>query len=419
MSSRITSVYSAPRLPSELSDVIIDYLRTDKKALRACSLVCKEWLPRARYNTFQTVALHARNCVGFLQLLERTPDIVICVKDVTLRAPPPRPKTAPPSKMHEKTLVTVVSRLSSAEIFRFSDIEIDPAFASVFRHCHPRLHTLHLTLARLKCISHLFALLAALPALRTLRCHNVRFSSWTWVPASREALDMKGPPAASLTALECTGRLFCDPVQGQLLRWLVENGLHTKLRALGMPDIGGDDDSASLTALLRDAGPGLRVLSLGFAPHIHCGSDRASSSLGASSPAAVRCAGPCTVGGPASLAAALARCTGVRMLALHPIGLLRPAPWVLALLRGGVPTRALEHVCLRLHADAAREDDVGNIDWQGLVDTLPDTRRFPALRRLTVVVAGGQGLLPTILTHAAPLHAGLTKNGVHMSFVLR
>lgn len=92
MSSNNITAYSTPRLLAELSDAIIDYLRLDKKTLHAYGLVCKDWLPRARYNMFQAITLHTKNCAAFLQLLGRTPDIVACVKQVTLQTPSAREK---------------------------------------------------------------------------------------------------------------------------------------------------------------------------------------------------------------------------------------------------------------------------------------------------------------------------------------
>ncbi|KAG6836304.1 hypothetical protein H0H93_009277 [Arthromyces matolae] len=45
------------KLPNELTDIIIDYLRLDISALKACNLVCKAWQPRSRHNLFQSIKL--------------------------------------------------------------------------------------------------------------------------------------------------------------------------------------------------------------------------------------------------------------------------------------------------------------------------------------------------------------------------
>ena len=40
------------RTPLEISDRVIDFLSDDKVALRQCSLVCRDWLPRSSHHLF-------------------------------------------------------------------------------------------------------------------------------------------------------------------------------------------------------------------------------------------------------------------------------------------------------------------------------------------------------------------------------
>lgn len=44
-------------IPVEICEMIIDHLRDEKAALRNCSLVCKTWLPSARFHIFQKLEL--------------------------------------------------------------------------------------------------------------------------------------------------------------------------------------------------------------------------------------------------------------------------------------------------------------------------------------------------------------------------
>ncbi|KAJ6554182.1 hypothetical protein B0H19DRAFT_948733, partial [Mycena capillaripes] len=60
-----------PKLPPELNDKIIAFLRADRVALRACSTVCKSWLPSSRYLLFEKIRL-SPTTTGALDLL-RTP----------------------------------------------------------------------------------------------------------------------------------------------------------------------------------------------------------------------------------------------------------------------------------------------------------------------------------------------------------
>ncbi|KAJ7223568.1 hypothetical protein GGX14DRAFT_351993, partial [Mycena pura] len=41
----------------EISDCVIDHLSTDKTALKACGLACRQWLPRSRFHLFREVRL--------------------------------------------------------------------------------------------------------------------------------------------------------------------------------------------------------------------------------------------------------------------------------------------------------------------------------------------------------------------------
>jgi hypothetical protein len=46
-----------PIIPLELSEMIIDYLYCDKRALGRCGLVCRFWLPSSRFHLFSTIRL--------------------------------------------------------------------------------------------------------------------------------------------------------------------------------------------------------------------------------------------------------------------------------------------------------------------------------------------------------------------------
>jgi len=58
-------------IPLELTDRFIDFLHSDRYALAACSLVCKNWLPASRYHFFQITVLNltTRNVAAFVELL--------------------------------------------------------------------------------------------------------------------------------------------------------------------------------------------------------------------------------------------------------------------------------------------------------------------------------------------------------------
>ncbi|KAF8181480.1 hypothetical protein BJ912DRAFT_979646 [Pholiota molesta] len=63
-------VQQNPVLPWELTDVVIDHLRHDVRALGICGAVCSEWLIRSRYHVFSTVQLWPWRMRRFVQLAE-------------------------------------------------------------------------------------------------------------------------------------------------------------------------------------------------------------------------------------------------------------------------------------------------------------------------------------------------------------
>ncbi|KAF9553963.1 hypothetical protein CPC08DRAFT_713296 [Agrocybe pediades] len=58
-----------PRLPLEITDLVIDDLRNNDRALGACSLVCRDWLPRSRHHLFKIVHLWGWRVYDFLELI--------------------------------------------------------------------------------------------------------------------------------------------------------------------------------------------------------------------------------------------------------------------------------------------------------------------------------------------------------------
>ena len=51
---------SSPHLPSEIFDCIVDYLHAERNTLKACCVVSKSWVPRARIHLFARVTFHPK-----------------------------------------------------------------------------------------------------------------------------------------------------------------------------------------------------------------------------------------------------------------------------------------------------------------------------------------------------------------------
>ncbi|KAK0202402.1 hypothetical protein DFS33DRAFT_1339852 [Desarmillaria ectypa] len=57
-------------LPTELCNLVIDYLHDSKPSLFACSLVCRAWVPECRFHLFQKLRLCRDTADPFFQLFE-------------------------------------------------------------------------------------------------------------------------------------------------------------------------------------------------------------------------------------------------------------------------------------------------------------------------------------------------------------
>jgi hypothetical protein len=66
----MSSPKHAPSLPLEVYDEITDHLYGDKATLKSCSLTCKAWLKRARYNLFFEFVVRPRDFPSIIDYLD-------------------------------------------------------------------------------------------------------------------------------------------------------------------------------------------------------------------------------------------------------------------------------------------------------------------------------------------------------------
>jgi hypothetical protein len=64
-------------IPTEIIDVIIDFLHSDKRALSVCSLVCRNWLPASQFHLFRIVHVRSSNVHSVINLLASPSSTVI------------------------------------------------------------------------------------------------------------------------------------------------------------------------------------------------------------------------------------------------------------------------------------------------------------------------------------------------------
>ncbi|KAH9927761.1 uncharacterized protein B0H18DRAFT_272348 [Fomitopsis serialis] len=78
---------TAPTLPPEICDIVVDFLWSDIASLAACSFVSRAWLPAARTHKFHAIKLHSPyHCTRLERVLDSplldSGSIALCVRDL-------------------------------------------------------------------------------------------------------------------------------------------------------------------------------------------------------------------------------------------------------------------------------------------------------------------------------------------------
>lgn len=152
-----------PRLPPELTDVIIDYMHHDKEALKQCSLVCKSWERSSTLHLFSswTWPVHARQSAtrGLLEI-------------------PGRAHEYHPSHDDLSSCVQVLSDTARFNSFVQHLTISDPSGSRGRYHSWDDGYSYTTTneAADPACEELLLRILDLLPALRTLHCRDFHFS---------------------------------------------------------------------------------------------------------------------------------------------------------------------------------------------------------------------------------------------------
>ena len=71
-------------LPPELWDSILDCLHDDKHSLRQCSLIARNWRPRAQHHLFRSIYIDWSTCDAFTRLLESNPSLGLHVVNMEI-----------------------------------------------------------------------------------------------------------------------------------------------------------------------------------------------------------------------------------------------------------------------------------------------------------------------------------------------
>ncbi|KAI0695450.1 hypothetical protein BC835DRAFT_1306006 [Cytidiella melzeri] len=384
-----STVYPVPRIPPELSDRIIDYLRDDACALSTCSLICKTWLPRTRYNRFNTLVIDARSGGGLLPLLARTPAIQPVVR--VLRICYRKKSGIGPARgwIWEGPLLNAVTcMLPNVEQLELDNIDLHACMVKVLQHNLRHVHTLYLTQVHLPGPWVLFMLLMFFTNVRNLYLadvflhHKPSNDQIAHCPSDLEA----STDAQTLTTLRFQSRTSGDIIAPSVFHWLVTCNMHTNITTLQIPDIRKTDVPKTM-ALLRALGPTLQHLYIGFSDYDRAVTHDVSNGI-----------------------LTLKHCTGLRTLGLWSINLVSPLEvmkgtthsqqhtWVSELL-ASCSSSSIEHVHLRIRAGGADYKHLTYFDWARVDSVLCERAHYGALRRLTCEIIRGDSVKETVVPY--------------------
>jgi hypothetical protein len=266
--------------PPELRDLIVDCLRTDTAALRACSLTCRAWLHRARHHLFRYVHIHpGRRGDAFKVLLDETPEIGKYIREVeisafgndvavvdvsgrwptldNLAAPLSRPVGCNPTSATwlQNVLPESTKILSKVSALKLLSLPITIDLAQVLSAHFRRVTVVNLDYCRAETFGELLSLPRALTEVRCLRLDGV-----TWFRP------VYSPPNGNIVARPCSLKsiVLTEKVDSAtVINWLVEQRRYTALTSLSCY-LSSDASAVAVQKLLDAVGPLLHDLAIGF-----------------------------------------------------------------------------------------------------------------------------------------------------------
>ncbi|KAI0696139.1 hypothetical protein C8T65DRAFT_537129, partial [Cerioporus squamosus] len=160
-------------LPLEVEENVIDQLSRDVESLRSCSLTCRGWLPRARYNLVASICVRSReDLYSICDYFRLNPRMATSVANLSIM---PGAGQKNRRSLLETIPVALLSRLLTLRSYCIQNIpgDIGISFhATTLIHVKTYLHVEELTLrwTKFRAIGELARLLIALPQLRCLDC---------------------------------------------------------------------------------------------------------------------------------------------------------------------------------------------------------------------------------------------------------
>ncbi|KZT07928.1 uncharacterized protein LAESUDRAFT_88701 [Laetiporus sulphureus 93-53] len=217
----------SPRLPTEICDHILDHLWNDRKTLKVCSLVTREWLPTTRKHLFSFVRIIDLRLVTFAEMIMHSEDaLALCIRKLLmvwgLNEEVPIPTSIP-------RMLASLGRLEKLTLYVSTWDDCYFSTETITWPVLPMVKALDLSIGTVKDVISLQRFICACPSLSSLML---------WITSQSDGSHTHSPTVISRSILidifHCRVR-ESDPVLG----WLLQGGL--KLRARRLAIIASED----------------------------------------------------------------------------------------------------------------------------------------------------------------------------------
>lgn len=269
---------AGPVFPPELFDETLDHLWDDPKALSACSLTCRAWVPTTRLHLFRTVRLDSESsCTEFSALLQSTPAIARCVRKLTISAQYSGVGTDARGREDDGWVNSSApiartlgahSRVNTLAFSRLRWTSLDQGTRDAYKALFKGVKTLLLFEVRFHTSGDVLEFLDAFPDLEELYFHAVSWDFESAPPAdpasASDWLSMQTRTSAGDKKMHLS-YLFLDPRSSPTLvtEWILSHPFEQKLRTIQLCWREMDTTKA-LGDLLQASGSSLERLQIEF-----------------------------------------------------------------------------------------------------------------------------------------------------------
>ena len=249
----VAVAYGRSKLPTVITDIIIDHLHDDPLTLSACGLVSSSWIHTVRFHRFRAVGMRTYHGIaGLYNLLQHgSPALGPYVQSLSLiDSPSQTSKTEPQIEF-------ILSKLTCLRTLRLAHLILTPAHAQRLFAALPKSIEAHeINQMDIPSLGHLILLWTSLPRLRSFT--NLEMLYIRSPEISDELCGTPLPLKISLSELHLRWSVRHADV---LARWLVSRDIPAQFRRCSLY-VNAMNPPAYAVTIMRALGPSLESLEL-------------------------------------------------------------------------------------------------------------------------------------------------------------